>query len=49
MKENCHSSWKEEKKLLCLLCLVTNCFYAGGIKRQNQQTDLRSCSWYKNL
>lgn len=44
MKENCHSSWKGEKKLFCLLCLVTNCINAGGIKRQNQQTDLRSCS-----
>ena len=40
MKKNCHSSWNGEKPF-CLLCLITNCIYAGGIKRQNQKT--RGC------
>lgn len=35
-KGNCHSSGKGEKPL-CLLCLITKCIYAGGIKRQNQK------------
>lgn len=40
MKKNCHSSWNGEKPF-CLLCLITNCIYDGGINRQNQKT--RGC------